>query len=157
MWIDLPNIWIVLINIMAIPATHLLIAWWTTALPTHFFLATQNETRAQKPNPVYERFFLIRRWKNLLPDGASWLNGFSKGKLQSTEPEYLRTFILETRRGEFSHWLQMICISSFIIWNPYPANIIILFYAGLSNIPCILNLRYTRQRMRILLHKIITS
>ncbi|MBT8036459.1 MAG: hypothetical protein KJO21_02835 [Verrucomicrobiae bacterium] len=144
-----------MINIIAIPTTHLLIAWWSTALPARFF--TRNDTpRTTPPNPIYDRLFRIRRWKHLLPDGALWLNGFPKEKLQSIESEYLRTFIRETRRGEFSHWVQTLCIASFISWNPYPANLIILAYAGLSNFPCILNLRYTRQRMHRLLHQITT-
>lgn len=155
MWIEMPPLWIAVINIIAIPATHLLIAWWSTSLPAHLF-DTRNKPPAANPNPLYARLFMIRRWKNLLPDGSFWLKGFPKAKLKSVKPEYLRTFILETRRGEFSHWIQMICISGFIAWNPYPANIIIVCYAVLSNTPCILNLRYTRRRMNRLLRQITT-
>ena len=57
---------------------------------------------------LYERVFLVRRWKHLLPDAAPWFGGVAKAKLQSAEPAYLDTFAAETRRGEFSHWLQLI-------------------------------------------------
>ena len=78
-----------------------------------------------------------------------------KKKLQSTEPDYLRKFILETRRGEFSHWVQWILITSFIAWNPFPANLIIIAYAFASNVPCLVNLRHTRQRLLPAPHKTV--
>ena len=55
--------------------------------------------------------------------------------------------LLETRRGEFSHWIQWILITGFIAWNPFPANLVIIAYAFASNVPCLLNLRHTRQRL----------
>lgn len=153
MWIELPNLWIAVINIIGIPATHLLIAWWSTRLPSTWFAPRKSLPTKKKAHPIYEKLFLIRHWKHLLPDAAPWFKGFPKGSLQPTDPSYLRTFILETRRGEFSHWVQTIVITAFIAWNPYPANIIIIVYAFLSNLPCILNLRYTRQRLFALLSK----
>ena len=81
------------------------------------------------------------------------MNGFPKGSLQSTDTAYLQRFMLETRRGELSHWLQWFIISAFITWNPFPANLVILTYAALANLPCILNLRYTRIRMAHVLDK----
>lgn len=151
MWIELPNIWIALINIIGIPACHLGIAWLCTNLPAHFF---------ERPNRtgvdfsfIYEKLFLVRYWKALLPDAAPWFNGFPKGKLESTDHEYLQTFVSETRRGELSHWIQIIAINLFIIWTPSPASIIIIIYAFLANAPCIINLRYTRQRIISLIHK----
>jgi hypothetical protein len=41
----------------------------------------------------------------------------------------------------------MVAVSAFIIWTPFPYALIILFYAALSNLPCILNLRFTRARL----------
>jgi glycosyl-4,4'-diaponeurosporenoate acyltransferase len=152
MWLELPNIYIVVINVIGIPAAHLLIAWWSTRLPSPWFQCSIPNS-AEKPHRVYEDIFLIRRWKKYLPDAAPWLKGFPKGQLKSSDPDYLRAFILETRRGEFSHWIQLVVISAFILWNPYPANYIIVTYALLSNMPCILNLRYTRKRMLYVLLK----
>lgn len=152
MWIDLPNTWIAVINILGIPLCHLAIAWLSTLLPDHLF--QRPLPCSCKPNGFYYKHLLrVRQWKNLLPDAAPWFRGFAKGKLQSTEPTYLRTFINETRRGEFSHWLQMVCIAFFIIWTPNPWSLIILIYAILSNAPCIINLRYTRLRITALILK----
>lgn len=150
MWLELPNLWIALINALGIPAVHLAIAWWSTQLPAQMF---DSSPCPQNSSKIYERLFLIRRWKHLLPDGSSWMKGFAKGTLKSTDHDYLKAYISETRRGEFSHWVQWLAISLFIIWTPPPYHFLILFYATLANLPCILNLRYTRIRLSRVLSK----
>ncbi len=154
MWIELPNLWIAVINCLGIPATHLLISWLSTRLPAATFHPEGPlfHTRAwERGGFPYQRIFKVRQWKDRLPDAAPWFKGFAKGKLRSTEPAYLRTFILETCRGEFSHWLQIIAISCFIAITPYPACLFIIAYSLLSNLPCIINLRHTRIRLKKLL------
>ncbi len=149
MLVELPLAWIAVINTLGIPLTHLIIAWGSTQLPQTWFRLpfSVNKVAKKRPTAIYEKIFLVRSWKHLLPDAAPWFNGFPKGSLESTEPSYLKTFIAETRRGELSHWVQILAISSFIVINPWQAKIIIVCYAILSNTPCIINLRYTRIRM----------
>ena len=146
MWLEFSNLTIVLLNCLGIPAVHLAIALLCEQLSDHHFVRFF-PSAAPKPNKFYEKYLFIRRWKHLLPDGAPWFDGFPKKKLKSTEPDYLRKFILETRRGEFSHWIQWILITGFIAWNPFPANLVIIAYAFASNVPCLVNLRHTRQRL----------
>ncbi|HBF17653.1 MAG TPA: hypothetical protein DDW37_08460 [Verrucomicrobiales bacterium] len=146
MWLEFSNLTIILLNCLGIPAVHLAIAWLCEQFGDHRFVRCLPSV-APKPNNFYEKSLFIRRWKRLLPDGAPWFDGFPKKKLKSTEPDYLRKFILETRRGEFSHWIQWILITGFIAWNPFPANLVIIAYAFASNVPCLLNLRHTRQRL----------
>ena len=146
MWIELSYLTITLLNCLGIPAVHLGIAWWTEQLDDRRFIRPLPEN-ARNPGQIYERLFLIKKWKHLLPDGAPLFNGFPKKKLQSTEPAYLRKFVLETRRGEFSHWVQWILITGFIAWTPFPASIVIIVYAAFSNVPCLINLRHTRTRL----------
>ena len=124
MWIELSNTWIIVANVLGIPATHMLLSWLCTIAPDKWFDSRPGK-RCPKPHPVYENLFLIRSWKHLLPDAAPWMNGFPKGSLQSTDTAYLQRFMLETRRGELSHWLQWFIISAFITWNPFPANLVI--------------------------------
>lgn len=152
MWIELSNTWILVINVTGIPLCHLLIAWLSTCLPASMFARPLPEN-PRPPGPGYERIWRVRQWKHLLPDAAPWFKGFAKGSLQSTDQRYLETFALETRRGEFSHWVQILCISLFIIWTPQPASFIIVTYAIASNAPCIINLRYTRLRILFLIHR----
>lgn len=156
MLIDLPNLYIIIANVIGIPIIHFAIAWFTTQLPDQLFRTKPpltSEKFNQPISPIYENVFHIRLWKDKLPDAGPWLNGFSKGALQATDTPYLKTFIAETRRGEFSHLLQALAISTFILWNPYPANLVIIAYAILSNTPCILNQRFTRHRILKLLYR----
>ncbi len=152
MWIDLPNIWIAVINILGIPLCHLGIAWLSTCLPERLFHKETPDTSHQN-GLLYEKLFLVRRWKHLLPDAAPWFKGFPKGSLDSTDHTYLKSFVSETRRGEYSHWLQTLLILLFVVWTPYPACIIIIVYAIISNAPCIINLRYTRLRILSFINK----
>lgn len=150
MWIELPPLWIALINALGIPATHLAIAKWSQTRPASTFQPTSFPYRTlpfEKSGKFYTHILHIRTWKNRLPDGAAWLGGFAKAKLTSTKPEYLQNFIRETCRGEQSHWLQLFAICLFILWTPYPAALVIPSWAILSNLPCILNLRHTRHRL----------
>lgn len=153
MWIELTNTWIALINIIGIPTCHLGIAWLCTRLPADIFLKKHHAKNSHSTIHIYEKLFLVRYWKSLLPDAAPWFNGFAKGSLSSTKINYLQSFVTETRRGEFSHWWQMLAISLFIIWTPPPWHFVIIGYAIFSNIPCVINLRYTRLRILSLIDK----
>ena len=146
---SLPLLWLAVINSIGIPLTHLILAWGSTRLPQSWFYSDLHQASSyrNKSTFFYERICFVRSWKHWLPDAAPWFNGFAKGSLQSKDPDYLRAFIAETKRGELSHWLQIVAISSFGLFNPWPATLIIVVYAFFSNLPCILNLRYTRIRM----------
>ena len=153
MWIELPNLWIILLNVIGVPLAHLTLAWISTILPTRYFTSTKNHSLSNLEIRSHHHLFHTRSWKHLLPDAAPFLGGFAKAKLTSTSPSYLLRFIAETKRGEFSHWAQLLVITCFVAWNPWPANAIIVCYAVLSNLPCILNLRYTRDRLVRVLDK----
>ena len=123
MFLELPPLWIVLLNVIGIPSVHLLIAWWSTRLPAQRFQTNSflYQSRAwENDGKTYERLFRVRQWKDRIPDGASWFSGFAKNSLQSRDSEYLKEFQVETCRGEFSHWIQMLVISFFIILEPLP-------------------------------------
>lgn len=97
---------------------------------------------------LYERSLVIRRWKDKLPDGGSWISGgFSKRSLQSGHTEYLSRFTAETRRGELAHWMMLLPIPLFFLWNNAFGMIVILIYSLIANIPCILVQRYNRSRL----------
>lgn len=150
MWIELSSQCVIIFNFIGIPAVHLLISFWSTTILSNNFSPDQFLYRPkhwEANGRIYRKVFLLPRWKEYLPDAAPWFKGAPKKKLDSKDLDYLRNFVVETCRGEFSHWLQMIVLFGFVIWNPFPANLVIIIYSVFSNLPCILNLRYTRVRL----------
>lgn len=152
MLIDLPVSWIVALNVVLWPVIQLGLAWGFTRLPAAWF---------ERPWPAepgdeafYQRWFRIRAWKDRLPDGARWVGGgFAKSVMDSAEPEYLRRFIAETRRGELCHLCALAFVPLFLLWNPWWGGVIIAAYAVAANVPCILAQRYNRIRLRHLLER----
>jgi len=102
----------------------------------------------------YEKFFRIKSWKEKVPDGARlFKGGFPKKNLEQSDFGYLNTFMLETCRGELTHWLQILPVWVFFLWNVWWAGLIMVAYALLANIPCILLQRYNRARLQRVLAK----
>jgi glycosyl-4,4'-diaponeurosporenoate acyltransferase len=102
----------------------------------------------EKEGKFYERVFRIKSWKKYLPDGASvWKNGFTKRHLMSTEPEYMEKFIRETCKGETIHFIQIVFFWVVGFWTPMYMVFVMLFFALLTNIPCIIAQRYNRPRL----------
>ena len=151
MLVDLPPWAIVVLNLISIPAIHLGVSLGFVKLPRSAFNPDSfvyRERAWERGGKLYERGFLIRSWKPLLPDAAPWFKGFAKGNLASRDKEYIRTFIVETCRGEAAHYAQIPALLLTWIWNPWPAAcLVLLVYAFLSNLPCILLQRFTRIRL----------
>lgn len=103
----------------------------------------------------YRRWLRVRRWKHMLPDGAPWVGGrFYKKSLQGNSPAYLRQLLIETRRGEATHWLMLASFPIFFLWNPPWARIVMASYAIAANLPCIVVQRYNREAVhRLQLHR----
>ena len=105
----------------------------------------------EKGGRIYDRVFKIRLWKHLLPDGAAVFDaGFKKKTLQSIDEKYLEGFIKETCRAELAHWLQIAPFWVFALWSPFFVIWIMLTYALLVNMPCIIAQRYNRPRIMAL-------
>ncbi|MGD9874078.1 MAG: glycosyl-4,4'-diaponeurosporenoate acyltransferase [Kiritimatiellia bacterium] len=140
-----------LTNVAGCLTVQMGIAWGITQLPARLFRpeAWLYRKRGWELNGrLYERFFLIRKWKPLLPDGAAlFKGGFPKKSLRDRSPEYFLRFEQETCRGELAHWLQMACAPLFFLWNPPWAGWSIIIYFLLVNFPCVLAQRYNRFRL----------
>jgi glycosyl-4,4'-diaponeurosporenoate acyltransferase len=149
--IELPTVWVVVLNIAGWPAIQFTLAWSFTRMPVNWF--NPGDARAwEKGGRFYEHVFGIKRWKDWLPDAARWFgSGFAKGSLAGTEPDYLRRFICETWRGELCHWAALAFAPVFFLWNPWWADLVMVSYAVAANLPCILAQRYNRLRLRRLL------
>lgn len=158
MWLDLPKFWIVVLNLVAIPAIHLGISWGFTKMDRRRFDPESplfRERRWERGGRIYQRLFRIRAWKHLLPDAALWFDGFAKGSLTGKDTVYLHAFIAETCRGEAAHYAQILGLLLTLLWNPWPvAAGVMIAYALFSNLPCLLLQRFTRARLRKLLAEI---
>ena len=80
--IELPIPWIVALNAVGWPVIQLGLAWAWTRLPGEY-LNPPTALPFEEKGQFYQKAFHVRRWKDLLPDGASWLGGgFAKATLQ---------------------------------------------------------------------------
>jgi len=143
---------IIVLNVAAWAAIHLGLAWAFTQLaperfhPDGFLARPRGWERAGR---FYERVVAIRSWKHKLPDGASWFaGGVSKARLPGQSSEALYCFARETWRGELVHWLALLFLPVFCVWNLGWAMGVNAAYAVAANLPCILVQRYNRARIR---------
>lgn len=155
MLIELPEIWIVVIDFVLWFAIHMLVAYIGTALPARNINTASwlyKERSWEKDGKIYEDLFRIKAWKELLPDGAAlFKKGFRKKRLTSHDRGYFERFIVEVCRAESVHWVVILFSPVFFIWNYWWAGIIMIIYAFLANLPCIIAQRYNRIRLRKIL------
>lgn len=149
MWLELPYLWIGLLNGLGIPISHFGLSWLFTRMPLAWFPPERFPYRPFPPETAasYDRVFHVKSWKSLLPDAGPWFGGFAKKNLKSASPEFLALYRAETCRSEAAHWAQIFVIAAFILWTPMPWATIILFYAIASNLPCIILQRQNRLRL----------
>lgn len=155
MLIELSIAWVIALNVIAWLVIQFGLAWTLTRMaagsfnPDSFFARSRSWERGGR---IYERLFAIKTWKDKLPDAAGWFRGgFAKAKLRSASPEFLERFLRETWRGEVVHWLALLTLPVFCIWNPWWAVLVNAAYAVAANFPCILVQRYNRLRFQRLL------
>jgi glycosyl-4,4'-diaponeurosporenoate acyltransferase len=155
MWLELPNLWIGLLNGLGIPAAHFGISWAFTKMPLACFKPTRFpfQKLPGESRQFYDQVFRVRTWKHLLPDAGPWFGGFAKKNLHSSDRDFLRYFRAETCRSEAAHWVQILVIATFTIWTPWPWALVIISYAIASNLPCILLQRQNRLRLTAILRR----
>jgi len=134
---------------------HLGISYLCVKIPIAFFEKDRWLFRIRNweyRGKAYNRFFKVKKWKNIIPDGGGlFKKGFAKKNLQYSDPLYLKTFMYETKRAELTHWLTIIPAPIFFLWNIWWAGIIMIVYALIANVPCILLQRYNRARLTSLI------
>jgi glycosyl-4,4'-diaponeurosporenoate acyltransferase len=156
--INLPLGWTLLIDFFAWFLIHIGMAALALALPDRLFAADRGwfKTRGwEHGGRIWQQAFRVKSWKARLPDGARIARrGFAKRNLKTADPAYLRQFILESRRAEFTHALGILPAFLFFFWNPAAAGWLMLVYAIAANGPCLIAQRYNRPRLQKLLAQI---
>lgn len=155
----LPPIWMLVLFFVTWPILQILAALLALALPNKAYKSDSffyRSHRYEKEGRLYEKLIAVKKWKHLLPDGGAILkkHGYKKKKLDNFSKENLEKFLIESCRGELTHWLAIIPFWVFGFFAP-PYIIPIMFvYALLVNMPCIIVQRYNRPRIKRLLEKI---
>lgn len=151
MFLELKPGTVILLNLLFIPSVHLGVSWLLLKFPQSWFVPDRwwfRERNWERGGAVYQSLFRVRVWKRFLPDGGAWLGGFKKAQLSSHDLSYLGGFRVECSRGESAHVVQFFLLLGALIWNPWPtAGMVILSYAVLSNLPCVLVQRFNRLRV----------
>lgn len=141
-------IWLIIVlNVLGWPVIQLSVSYIFLQLPEAWFAHDSwltRERHIEAEGMLYRRVFAVHQWKDMLPDGASWLGGRSKKKIASRSPELLRKSALETRRAEVAHWCMLLCTPAFYLWNPPWACGVMSLYGLLANLPCIVAQRANR-------------
>ena len=141
----------ILVDCIAWLFFHFLVGWIAWRIPLSFFMRDNWLYRCrewEQGGGFYRRFLLIDRWKRFMPEaGGFFPGGFSKKRLVNREPEYLKRFCIETRRGEFTHWLSMMPAPLFFLWNDWPIGLCMIGYALAFNLPFIAANRFNRARL----------
>lgn len=151
-----PAPWAILLSILLWPLLQYGAAWICHRLPDRVYRPDSWLFRSrsfEKGGRLYERLFRISRWKDLLPEGsiARKEERFSKKHLGDRREEGLRRYLLESARGELTHWLAIPCFLVFGLFIPPEAMGWMVLYALAANLPFILVQRYNRPRILRLL------
>ena len=148
----LPTPFTILLDIVAWLVIHMGVSYLMarrrlTSFNPDYWLYRQRSW--ERNGRIYEKLFRLKSWKKRLPDGAAvFKNGFQKKKLEGNSLEYLRNFISETCRAELTHWIVFLFGFIFFIWNVWWVGIVMIIYATIVNIPCVITQRYNRIRLR---------
>jgi len=148
---DLPA-WVVIVaNVGGWMAWMLAVGWWANRVPLG---RLERDTWVTRPRRFeqdgrwYERTLRIRRWKDRLPEGgAFYAGGFAKRSIRAGDPDVMQRFVAETRRAEYAHWVMFAGFPVFFLWNAWWGDLLILGFAVVVNLPCLLVQRYNRARL----------
>jgi len=147
----------VIIDVFAWLILHLSISYIMTIPSSEYFKRNflfDKYFSWEENGEIYDKIFNIKSWKSKLPDGgAAFKKGFKKRQLSERNDDYFKLFLLESKRAEMTHWIMIIASLLFFIWNPLFVGMLMIAYALIINLPCILAQRYNRPR----LEKVIIS
>jgi len=145
----------ILLDIVIWVIIHLSIGYWTSRIPANVFnpeSALFRTRKWEKDGMFYEKYFRVKAWKDHLPSGAAlYEDAYEVKHIGDYSTENLRTWILESCRSEFCHYLMIIPGFFFFLWNTVNVGWIMVAYAFANNIIPIIMQRYNRPRVKKLL------
>ena len=152
MLFHLPTIITIGIDVAAWFVIHMGVSYIVTRQPLASFNVNSwlyRKRNWERNGKFYEKFFRLKTWKGRLPDGAAiFKHGFEKKRLKETSNDYLDSFLRDTCRAELTHWIIFLFGPLFLIWNLFWVGIVMIIYATVVNMPCIITQRYNRIRLQ---------
>ena len=152
MLFHLPTIVTIGIDIAAWFVIHMGVSYLMTRQPLTSFNVNSwlyRKRQWERNGKFYEKFFRLKSWKRRLPDGAAiFKHGFEKKRLKETSNDYLDSFLRDTCRAELTHWIIFLFGPLFLIWNLLWVGIVMILYATVVNMPCVITQRYNRIRLQ---------
>lgn len=95
-----------------------------------------------------ERFLLVRKWKDAIPNAASfWLRIFPTSRLSGTGMDNFEQYARVTCREEASHLMPCFLCCSLFFWNPLWIAFTVIVVVIALNLPFVIVLRYNRERL----------
>ena len=148
---QLSHFWIIFLDIFVWLVIHLGVSYLCSLIPISYF---ENDIRWyrtrswEKDGMFYQRPLRIKSWRKVIPDGgAMFKRGFPKKNLENKNTGYLKTFLYETKRAELTHLLAILPAPLFFLWNIWWVGLIMIAYALIANLPCIMLQRFNRARI----------
>lgn len=156
--IHLPIGWTIILDSLAWAILQPMIAYWAMHLPPSALNPQRwlfRPRRWEREGKIYEQLFLVKRWKAQLPSGGTvFAGGFSMKRIRSRHKEYLEQWTRETCRAEWTHWGAILVSGLFFMWNPPNLGLMMIGYAIVVNLPCIVTQRYNRPHLIRILHRL---
>jgi glycosyl-4,4'-diaponeurosporenoate acyltransferase len=151
MIVHLSGPWAIVINITVWLVINLGVGMSTARMQSNSFNPQSWLYRQriwERGGKTYKARLKVKKWKRLLPAIAAVVKGgFRKKHLGNADAAYVRRFILETCRAEFTHWIIFLFSLIFFLWNDWWIGLIMVAYGLATNIPCIVIQRYNRMRL----------
>lgn len=98
----------------------------------------------------YERWTLVRLWKDRLPEAGTWFGGLSKRRLPASSAGGLNRFSAESLRAERVHHTLLLMIPVAVTWSRGWWLVLNVAIGLALNLPCIVVARYNRVRLTLL-------
>lgn len=112
------------------------------------------ERKWEKEGKIYDKLFKVKKWKAKLPDISDFMKWrFNKKHLGEVDNNYLSTFLTESCKAEFTHWMIILSTLLFNIWSDIQSFVLIFLIAFILNMPYIIIQRYNRPRLIKLLQR----
>jgi len=151
MIVQLSGPWAIVINIIVWLVINLGVGMLTARMQLNSFNPQSWLYRQriwERGGKTYKVRLKVKKWKRLLPAVAAVVKGgFRKKHLGNADAAYVRRFILETCRAEFTHWVIFLFSLIFFLWNDWWIGLIMVAYGLATNMPCIVTQRYNRMRL----------